>query len=115
MKYESDKRTILFEKEKLQRNLSEYENRNHTLEHQLQKSRSQQVGLEESKKSLMEICENQEEELRRVESHFHFSRQKKAKKDGGYLKEIAQMLDGNYSEDSEDDENEIKIPMKISE
>ena len=46
MKFENEKRSLLFEREKLQRNLAEYENRNQTLENQLHKSKSQQIGLE---------------------------------------------------------------------
>lgn len=70
---------------------------------QLQKSRTQQLHLEESKKSLMAAYQAQGSSNRKSRDDYH------------HLREIAQLLDHNYADDSEDDDNEVRILMKISE
>ena len=69
---------------------------------QFQKSRTQQLHLEESKKSLMAAYQAQ-------------GSNRKSRDDYHHLREIAQLLDHNYADDSEDDDNEVRILMKISE
>lgn len=43
------------------------------------------------------------------------SSNRKSRDDYHHLREIAQLLDHNYADDSEDDDNEVRILMKISE